>query len=222
MDLAQRFTKLYSGVVYDAMCFDIGYFAPFAVDMNIKPAWSLDNQVVFGPAFTCRGQPVQHEKDIDDSVRIEMFKAFTQGCVQVIDTANDASVAHFGDISGKIARKFGCVGAVVDGFTRDVRWLQRDGFPIFCRGVQPIDAFGKWQIVDYQVPITLNGINGRINVFPGDYIFGDPDGVLVIPKNIATEVCRYAETRLEREEMVRHRLAETDNIQGLYNEIGRW
>lgn len=221
--LHDRYKKLYCGVVYDAMCFDIKYSKPFVVHKSIKPAWKIrDEQVLFGHAFTCKGQVVQHKDDIDDTIRIKMFNEFTEGCVQVIDTGHDDSVAHFGDISAKIARKFGCVGAVVDGNTRDLRIIENDQFVVFCRGIQPVDAFGKWQIVQYQCDIKLRGIHGEVVVSPNDYIFGDPDGLIVISKNLVEDVCKLAEKRLEQENLVRERLKNTENIQQLYKEIGRW
>ena len=223
MHLEERFGRLYGGVIYDAMRFDIRWSRPFVLDHAIKPAWpSSAGEVLFGPAFTCTGERVRDDCDIDDTVRIRMFRSFTSGCIQVIDTGGDRTVAHFGDISGKIARKFGARGAVIDGFTRDVRILEQDRFPVFCRGVQPIDAFGRWQIVAYEEPISLAGCEGPVVVHPGDYVFGDPDGVIVLPRDLAEEACALAEARLAREDTVRRRLAETDDIQALYDEIGRW
>jgi regulator of RNase E activity RraA len=223
MRLPERFARLYAGVVYDAMRFDLQWPHPFVVDHAVKPAWRpAPGEVLFGHAFTCRGARVQEARHIDDAVRIRMFRDFTDGCVQVIDTGGDGTVAHFGDISGKIARKFGAVGAVIDGFTRDAALLEQDRFPVFCRGIQPIDAFGRWQIVAYQEPVTLSGPEGRVAVHPGDFLFGDADGVLVLPRDLAPRACSLAEERLARENMVRRRLAETDDIQSLYDEIGRW
>lgn len=222
-ELHRRFSLLYGGVVYDAMRFDLRLRMPFVLDRHIKPAWRLpERSVLFGPALTCKGELVQHESHIDDRVRIRMFERFTSGCVQVIDTGGDETVAHFGDISGKLARKFGARGAVVDGYTRDVRILERDRFPIFCKGIQPIDAFGRWQIVAYDLPVTVAGPEGRVSIDPGDYVFGDPDGVLIIPRASVEDVCRLAEQRLEKEDAVRRELQETDDIQELYDRLGRW
>ena len=223
VDLRSRFTGLYCGVIYDSMAFDIKYSKPFVVSKAIKPQWNRAcGQVLFGHAFTCKGQRVLHEEDIDDSIRIKMFQDFTEGCVQVIDADNDSTVAHFGDISAKLARKFGCVGAVIDGYTRDLKLIAEDDFPIFCRGTLPVDAYGKWQIVDFQTKVVLSGTDGRIVVSPNDYVFGDPDGILVISASLIEDVCRLAEERVVREDMVRERLKSAVDIQRLYNEIGRW
>lgn len=223
MDLASRFARLYLGVVYDALRFDLNETAPFVVHRAVKPVYRLAaGEVVFGHAFTCRGARVLDAAHIDDAVRIRMFQSFTQGCVQVIDAGDDDTVAHFGDISGKLARKFGAVGAVIDGYTRDARIIEQDRFPVFCRGTQPIDAYARWQIVEYQVDISLAGPEGRVRVRPGDFVFGDPDGVLVIAADKIERVCSLAEERLEREDMVRRELAGTRDIQALYDRIGRW
>ncbi|HLV68028.1 MAG TPA: RraA family protein [Polyangiaceae bacterium] len=216
-------SRLYLGVVYDALRFDLDVRRPFVVDRAIKPAFPLtEREVLFGPAFTCRGERVLSPEHIDDTVRIRMFRSMPRGSVQVIDTGGDESVAHFGDISGKLARKFGAVGAVIDGSTRDVRILEQDRFPVFCRSVQPIDAYGRWQIVAYEEPVFLAGPEGRVPVAPGDYVFGDPDGVLVIPKELAEAALHKAKERSDREDRVRTELRETDDIQGLYDRIGRW
>jgi 4-hydroxy-4-methyl-2-oxoglutarate aldolase len=222
MTLAARYSRLYLGLVYDALRFDLNASTPFVVHREIKPTYPLGSEVVFGPAFTCLGRRVLDPAHLDDSVRIRMFQRFTPGCVQVIDAGGDDTVAHFGDISGKLARKFGAVGAVIDGYTRDARIIEADKFPVFCRGTQPTDAYGRWQIVEFEVDVFLAGPEGPVRVRNGDYVFGDPDGVIVIPREHAEDVCARAETRLERENMVRRELLETRDIQALYDRIGRW
>lgn len=222
MDLTGLYSRLYLGVVYDAMRFDLNVREPFVVHRAIKPIFPLrPGEVLFGHAFTCRGERVQDPKYLDDTVRLHMFQRFTRGCVQVID-AGDDTVAHFGDISGKLARKFGAVGAVIDGTTRDARILEEDRFMVFCRGAQPLDAYGRWQIAEYQVPISLEGPEGRVRVSPGDAVFGDPDGVVVIPEALAEQVGRLATERLHREELIRRELASADDVESLYSRLGRW
>lgn len=221
MTIRERFERLYAGVVYDALCFDLELAVPFVVHHAIRPSWPLGQHVVAGPAFGCRGEAVSHESHVNDLVRIEMFRHFEPGCVQVIDTGGDDRVAHFGDISGRLAREHGAVGAVIDGFTRDVRLLARDGFPVFCRGVQPIDAFGRWQIVEYGRTVHLAGADGRVRVSPGDWVFADADGAMVIPMAAVEETLARAEERLVREDEVRRRVSGGD-VRAMYEEIGRW
>ena len=100
------FTNLYSGVIYDSLIFDLKYEKPFLLNSKIKKV-SGKNQNYVGPAFTCSGEAVHKPSQIKDHIRIEMFKEFFKGCFQIISTDGDDSVAHFGDISGIIAKKFG-------------------------------------------------------------------------------------------------------------------
>lgn len=219
--MKNRYSKLYAGVVYDAMTFDIKYSKPFVLSKQIKPAWDFED-VLFGPAFTCRGCKVLDCSHIDDSIRIKMFKKFYKGCVQVISSGGFREVAEFGDISGKLARKYGAQGVVLDAPTRDIKLIKKDRFPIFSDGVQPIDAYGKWQIVEFEVPISMPGIDGIVEINPGDYIYGDSDAVIVIPKELVEEVLISAENRLIKENKVREELLNANDIQELYDRVGRW
>ena len=219
--LKQGYSELYAGVVYDSMIFDIKYCKPFVLSKNIKPAYDFE-EVLFGPAFTCKGVKVLDKSHIDDTVRIKMFQKFYKGCVQVISSGGFREVAEFGDISGKIARKFGAQGVVLDAPTRDLKLIKKDKFPIFSDNSQPIDAYGKWQITEFEVPITMPGLDGIVEVSPGDYIFGDPDGVIIIPENLAEDVMISAKNRLIKENKVREELLNTNDIQELYDRVGRW
>ena len=220
-EMSRRYEKLYAGVIYDSIIFDLKHDKKFVVDLNINN--KTHKGTYFGKAFTCLGQKVKDIHKIDDTVRIEMFKHFHDHCIQVIDTGGDKSVAHFGDISGKLAKKFGSKCVVTDGYTRDANIISNDKYSVFCSGITPIDAFEKWQIIDYQCNITLPAMNGGfVDISPEDYIFCDGDGVLVIHSEIAEQALIMAEKRSRNEEIVRSRLLETKDIQDLYDEIGRW
>ncbi len=221
LKLDERYKKLYAGVVYDTMTFDLKVKRNFLLRKEVKPCWNFKD-VLFGPAFTCKGERVLDPEHIDDTVRLRMFQNFYDGCVQVISSGGYQEVAQFGDISGKIARKFGAVGAVIDAPTRDVKLIEQDKFMLFSDGVQCTDAYGKWQITEYEVPIIMQGIHGMVEINPGDYIFGDPDGVLVIPKEIVNEVLEGAERRLATENLVREEIYNTNDIVELNDRVGRW
>lgn len=219
--LVERAKKLYAGVIYDTMTFDLNIKKCFMLRKEIKPCYNFKD-VVFGPAFTCKGERVLNQEHVDDTVRLKMFKKFYTGCVQVISSGGYREVAQFGDISGKIARKFGAVGAIIDAPTRDVKLIEEDKFRLFSNGVQCTDAYGKWQITEFEVPITIPGIHGDVEINPGDYVFGDPDGVLIIPSGLIEKVINGAERRLEKENLVRKEIYNTNDILELNNRVGRW
>lgn len=84
-DLVEREIKLYAGVIYDTMNFDLHVKHSFMIDISLKPSWGFKD-VVFGPAFICKGEKVQDPSHIDDTVRLRMLKTFYEGCVQVISS----------------------------------------------------------------------------------------------------------------------------------------
>jgi len=219
------FSNLYSGVIYDSLTFDLKYEKPFLLNSKIKKV-SGKNQNYVGPAFTCTGKSVHKPSEIKDHIRIEMFKEFFKGCFQIISTDGDDSVAHFGDISGIIAKKFGAIGVVIDGNTRDVYLLKKNNFPVFCKDVFPVDAYGKWQIVEFGKPILMSGKNGDVQINPGDIIFADDDSVISINVNIAKEVLALSLKRLKKENLVRKEIKKISpkakNIHKTYKKIGRW
>ena len=129
IEIAKRYEALYNGVIYDSLVFDLQYDKNFVVSHRIKNR--THRGTYFGQAFTCAGKKVEDLGDLDDTVRIKMFDHFYNGCIQVIDTDSDRSVAHFGDISGKLAKKFGAKCAVIDGYTRDAGIPQEDEYSVF-------------------------------------------------------------------------------------------
>ena len=220
-DLARRLSALYAGVLYDALTFDLDVPEPFVLDRAIRRAPLQPDVVLVGMAFTCGGELVQAEGDQDDLFRLRMLSEITPGCIQVVAAGTDRSCAHFGDISGRLAALHGAVGAVLDGNTRDVSRLARDGFPVFCRDVLPVDAFGRWQLVRHQVEEELAGENGAVAVAPQDWIFADSDGVLRIRAGDLRKALRAAEDRQRHEDEIRTRLQSDDPLT-LYREVGRW
>jgi hypothetical protein len=86
------------------------------------------------------------------------------------------------------------VGAVVDGGTRDSGMVIAMGYPLFARYRSPVEAFGRVITIDHQVPIRMSGeLTETVIVNPGDFIFGDLDGVLVVPKDLTLPVLEEAE-----------------------------
>ena len=73
--LVERYKKLYCGVVFDAMTFDLKVRYSFMIAKAVKPCWDFKD-VLFGPAFTCKGERVLDPEHIDDTVRIKMFQKF--------------------------------------------------------------------------------------------------------------------------------------------------
>ncbi len=110
-----------------------------------------------------------------------------------------AQCAAWGEILTATARARGAAGAVIDGFHRDtVRILEQD-WPVFSRGRFAQDAGVRASVVDYRVPLEIDGVL----VHPGDLIVGDIDGVVVVPSPVENEVLELALVKATAENVVR-------------------
>jgi regulator of RNase E activity RraA len=96
--------------------------------------------------------------------------------------------ALWGELMSTAARNRGAVGAVVDGFSRDTRGILKLGFPCFSHGRYAQDQRARGKVIDFRCSIEIAG--ARVN--PGDIVFGDLDGVLVIPREHEEEAIRRA------------------------------
>jgi len=116
------------------------------------------------------------------------------------------------------AKHRGCQGAVIDGGIRDTWSLAKLDFPIFYEFRSPADALGRFNIVEFQTEIVISGVKVR----PGDYILGDSDGVVVIPKHLVIEILEEAESVARTEDEIRQRVNDGEPIAKLYVEYDQF
>lgn len=217
-EIRERYMRLYAALVSDALE-SLGYHNQ-CMESGIYPL--VHTMKVAGPAFTAHGISTPSRDAKVHDIRLGMFKSMTDGCVQIRDTQGDLSCGQFGEISATAAAAHGCVGAVVDGSTRDSNYLIDMGFPTFCRFRNPVEAFGRFMIVDYQIPIFVRGMSGLLKVNPGDYIFGDNDGVVVVPYELTIKVLEIAEKWFESESQSRRAMASGIDPFKVYETYGRF
>ena len=107
--------------------------------------------------------------------------------------------AYWGEILTATAKKRGAVGAVINGFHRDTPKVLEQNWPVFSRGRFAQDSAVRTQVVDYRCQIEI----GQVTVQPGDLIFGDLDGVVIVSKKVEAEVIERALAKARGEKLVR-------------------
>jgi regulator of RNase E activity RraA len=107
--------------------------------------------------------------------------------------------AYWGEILTATARTRGAAGAVIDGYHRDTPQILEQGWPVFSRGRFAQDSGARSKVADYRCPIEIDAV--WIN--PGDLIFGDLDGVVVIPRKHEAEIIDRALAKARGEKLVR-------------------
>ena len=105
----------------------------------------------------------------------------------------------WGELLTTAALNRGCVGAIVDGAIRDVSKIRALNFPVFARSTCVYDSLNRQRVVDIDVPIELDGVH----IHPGDLIFADEDGIVVVPQIVEQEAIRRAWDKVHAENIVR-------------------
>lgn len=183
-ELCVRYEGVFTSAVNDVLR-EMGYLYQ-TLPQTISPL--KDEMKTAGTAFTIKGSKnLRLEDEMPD--RAKMLEAIRPGSICVWDTCGDDESAQWGEIMTMAAKKRGCRGAVVDGGVRDTNCVLREQFPVFCRYRTSNGMLGRFRMIGYQIPISIGGVLIR----PGDVIFGDIDGVIVIPAEIAEEVLVKAE-----------------------------
>jgi regulator of RNase E activity RraA len=152
---------------------------------------------------------------------METVAAVDDGSILCFDCGGDMQPAHFGEMSCQLAYAHGCRGMLLAGNCRDTQYvLKMPDFPIFSFGTRP-NAFGGWGITDVNKPVYLPGhMTHYVKVMPGDFIFGDNDGVQLIPKDLVDEVLLRVEATFEKENEEREKLAAGLSVDEVYRIYG--
>lgn len=191
-ELCRRYEALYTGAVNDVLRKD-GLLRQ-TLPHDILPL--RENMTVAGIAFTVKGtKHTTTEGEMEQ--RVAMLEAIQPDNVVVWDTTRDNESAHWGEVMTKAAIRAGCRGAVIDGGVRDTGLVLSQNFPVFCRYRTSNGMLGRFRMVDFQRPIRI----GEVDIYPGDVIFGDIDGVIIVPRRMAVDVLERAET-IRKEEQV--------------------
>jgi 4-hydroxy-4-methyl-2-oxoglutarate aldolase len=158
-----------------------------------------------GWAYTIRGQ-MMSSTQTGDPEKMRACQGISPGEVAVW-AGDGEGVCYFGELIATGMKERGCVGALVDGGVRDLRWLGQLGFPVYARYRTPIQSIGRWKVNASQVPVGVRGATTQeVVVAPGDFILADEDGVVVIPATLVAAVLEEAEKLTRTEVAIRSEL----------------
>jgi regulator of RNase E activity RraA len=124
--------------------------------------------------------------------------------------------ALWGELMSTRARILGAAGAVVDGYSRDTDGILKMNFPTFSYGRYAQDQAPRGKVVDFRVPIEMGGVI----IHDGDIIFGDIDGVCVVPRSAEEEVLRLALEKARGEKLVRKAIEEGMSARQAFDTYG--
>src|SRR5271156_7146375 len=143
---------------------------------------------------------------LDDLKRNEVY----------VNTGSSPRNALWGELMTVRALKLGAAGAVLNGYLRDTKAVLSLNFPAFCWGSYAQDSAPRYKVVDFRITVEI----GSVRVGPGDFGFGDIDGVCVIPLEAAAEVFSKALEKARGEKLVRKALEEGSSAVAAFEKHG--
>ncbi len=144
---------------------------------------------------------------------IDVVDSLKPGDVLVHSTDYSGTIAPWGELMSTISKRNGCVGCVCDAMIRDCTRIIDMGFPIYYAGIGPLDSKGRGRVQAYDVPIRC----GEVLVHPGEMIYADYDGIVVIPKAVEKEVLTRAMEKVGMENLTRDALLAGKSLREVYN-----
>ncbi|MGH9343336.1 MAG: RraA family protein [Terriglobia bacterium] len=213
-DVCKRFSVIYTGAISDVL--DEMGFRDQVLPAEIQ-GLTVDQRIA-GIAMPVQGEPTKSQDPEDIYVPVlKMLGSLTNGDV-IVSQPHDSVSAHLGELSAESAKYRGARGAVIDGGARDIDYILRLDFPVFCRYRTPADIVGRWKLVTFGHPIQI----GRVKIHRGDFIVGDKDGVLVIPKDVTLAVLKKSEEVVGTENLVRNAVLKGVHPLDAYRTYGRF
>ncbi|WP_108459727.1 RraA family protein [Devosia naphthalenivorans] len=149
---------------------------------------------VFGTGLDTSAGPLAHKPF---GLMLEALDDLKEGEIYIA-TGASLNYAIWGGLMSTRATHLKAAGAVLDGYVRDVGEILALGFPVFCRGVYAQDQGPRGKVIDYRTTIEIGGVI----ISPGDLVYGDDEGVLIIPTSIVDKVVTQALEKVRTENQV--------------------
>lgn len=206
--------NLYTAVVCDIL--DTLGYRNQAMHHRLRPL-DENNCTFVGRARTVRWMEVDYfDPGNPYGKEIEFMDSLKEDDVVIHSTDYSGTNAPWGELMSTTATVRKAVGCVCDSQIRDCVRIKKIGFPVFYTGIRPLDSSGRGIVMDYDVPIHC----GDVLVRPGELVFADFDGVVVVPREMEEEVFRLAHEKAGAENNTRRELLEGKTLQEVYDKYG--
>jgi len=213
-DLDRARARLFTAVLSDTL--DALGHRSQAMAPGIRP---LDEALVLcGRARTGLYAEVHHVEPGENpyALEIALIDDLKPGEVPVLACNGSPRIAPWGELLTTACRARGAEGCVTDGLVRDIRAIRSMAFPVFHGGIGPLDSKGRGKVIQIDVPVLCAGVR----VESGDLVFGDADGVVVVPRAIEDDCLRAAFAKVESEDRTRDALRAGEPLAAVFARFG--
>ena len=193
-----RLSECFSSVIMDTL--DRLGLRTQCMRPDVRPL--VPTMRTWGEAVTARFGAVTEVPKHPYGLEMQVVDSLRDGHVLVSHCETEELSAAWGGLLTTAARSRGARGVITDGGARDYVEIVELGFPTFCRGLTPYDSLGRMDVVEINLPIRCGGVTVR----PGDLVFADVDGTVVVPQEVADEAISKAWEKVKGENKVRDAL----------------
>jgi 4-hydroxy-4-methyl-2-oxoglutarate aldolase len=158
--------------------------------------------VLAGRAMPIVASEVFEIPDEPYAMTIEVLDGLKQDQIPLIVANNDLNTAMWGELFSTASRARGARGTIIEGLSRDTRKILQMNYPLFCTGRMPTDSKGRAEFIRFGRQVR----SGDTIVKPGDILFADLDGIVVISNAVEEEVLKRAYEKASKENVVRNEL----------------
>lgn len=177
---------------------------------------NFEDASVFGKIRTSKLKKIEFGDDFNDIYKIvEFMPSMNEG--EIIVVANGfEDMAFFGELMSTLALQHKIAAAVIDGVTRDRSATRLMKFPVFAKGTYPRDLKNKAIVESIDSKIIIDGVT----INSGDYLFGDSDGIVIMPENLVDECIEKCNALLLNEVKIKELLRKGSSLESIYSECG--
>jgi 4-hydroxy-4-methyl-2-oxoglutarate aldolase len=217
-DDAARFAWIREHLRVPAVCDvldDLGH-RDRAMHHRLRPL-DADACIIVGRARTFRWMETDYVIEDDPyGLEIEVMDSLRSGDVAIHSSDAGYTNAPWGELMSTLAKRNEAAGCICDGLIRDCRQIIGMGFPVFHVGIRPVDSKGRGRLMAYDVPVRC----GDVLVRPGELVFADFDGVVVVPQAVEEESLRLASEKIGKENATRRELLKGRTLRDVFDEFG--
>jgi len=213
-EFCERLEAVYTGAIHDVMR-TMG-LKNFVLPSEIQPLVGGDK--IAGPIYTVEGKSGADFDAHETLLEWTGLLSKAPGGHVIVCQPNDNEIALMGELSAETLKLKGVKGYIVDGGSRDIEFLLDMGFSTWCKFKTPKDIVGRWLPVAFNETIRI----GDVQISGGDWVLGDRDGIVILPKDKAEDIVAETERVIGTENKIRTSIFDGMDPQDAYLKWGKF
>lgn len=167
----------------------------------------VPNANLFGRAYTVSYREVTGT-DREAKVPANFIDDVPNNFIPVLANKGNMACTVWGDILTRCAQKKNVKGTIIDGCCRDIKYIRANHYNMFSKGVFMQTGKGRTVMSDINIPVYI----GDVKVYPGDYVKGDDNGVVVIPEKYIDKVIELSKNVKNKEQMIKNMIDKGERL----------